>query len=79
MCLGHATTETLWGNALIQDPVNQASAYMQMPIEAVLEDKSDDEDAKLPAIKKPKTAEVVQRAVLGEPMDVVPPQQATRR
>ena len=49
---------------------------MQMPVEPVLEDSaSDSERVPPPPSKKPKTAKLVQDAVLGHPMVAVPNQQ----
>ena len=60
----------------LEDPVNEARRLMQMPVEAVLEESASDSDhVPLPASKKPKTAGLVQGAVLGQPMVEVPSQQ----
>ena len=55
--------------------MNEARVLMQMPVEAVLEDSaSDSEHVPPPPSKKPKTAKLVQNAVLGQHMVPVPNQ-----
>ena len=50
---------------------------MQEDVEPVLEHSSSEDDVPAPPSKKPKHAETVQKAVLGERMNVVPPQTAS--
>ena len=58
-----------------EDPLNQARLFMNLPVEPVLIDDCEEEDAAaLPPTKRPKTGPAVAEALVGQPMREVPHQ-----
>lgn len=58
-----------------EDPLNTARLFMNLPVEPVLIDDREEEDAvALPPTKRPKTGPAVAEALVGQPMREVPHQ-----